>query len=261
MGKFIDLTGQKFGKLTVLRGCDDELHPHPTKWLCECDCGNQIVRLGESLRKKRATSCGCERKRFLRELGHERLGKRKKWNHYELTENFYRGFDDKGNSFLISIEDFDLVNKYYWRLSRDNYWIGQYTDNEGHRKNIRLHTIIMEHMYKKIIPNNKVVDHINQNRSDNRRNNLRICSPEENTRNSGLQKNNTSGITGVTFCKDRNKWRVSICHNSKWINLGYFNTKEEAIKIRLKAELKYYGTEFAPQRYLFEQYEIGELNG
>ena len=59
--------------------------------------------------------------------------------------------------------------------------------------------------------------------------------------NRPLRNNNTSGITGVSLYKQTNKWRAYIEYNQKYIHLGLFNTKEEAIKARKEAELKYFG--------------------
>ena len=59
MGAFIDLTGQRFGKLTVVRPvrCANKIH-----WECQCDCGNTTRSHGSSLRQGAAKSCGCSRK-------------------------------------------------------------------------------------------------------------------------------------------------------------------------------------------------------
>lgn len=57
-GKLIDLTGQKFGRLTVLERVDRNKHGK-VRWLCKCACGNVAVVLGESLRNGRTKSCGC----------------------------------------------------------------------------------------------------------------------------------------------------------------------------------------------------------
>ena len=64
MGKFNDLTGRKFGKLTVIRRVEDAVTENGnkfTQWFCVCDCGNEAVVLGSALtRNKRPTlSCGC----------------------------------------------------------------------------------------------------------------------------------------------------------------------------------------------------------
>ena len=90
------------------------------------------------------------------------------------------------------------------------------------------------------IPENMVIDHINHNPSDNRRSNLRIVSPYNNSRNLVKKKNNTSGRAGVSRYKD-GRWRAYINVNRKQINLGSYDKKEDAIKAREKAEIKYFG--------------------
>ncbi len=68
--------------------------------------------------------------------------------------------------------------------------------------------------------------------------------------------NNISGVIGVGWHKRTSKWRARIKVNQQDYNLGSFENKNDAIVARLKAELKYYGAEFAPQRHLFEEYGI-----
>lgn len=65
MGRLIDLTGQRFGKLTVLERGEDQINPSGKKrvrWKCQCDCGNIVLVVGESLRSGASNSCGCGRK-------------------------------------------------------------------------------------------------------------------------------------------------------------------------------------------------------
>ena len=71
--------------------------------------------------------------------------------------------------------------------------------------------------------------------------NLRICTEKENSMNHKIQSNNTSGCSGVTFRKDTNKWTVSIQVGYKVYRLGCYNSKEEAIRVRKEAEIKYFG--------------------
>lgn len=71
-----------------------------------------------------------------------------------------------------------------------------------------------------------------------------------------LSTNNTSGITGVFFDKSRKKWIAHIGVGYKNIKFPRRANKEDAIKDRLEAELKYYGVDLAPQRHLFKQYSI-----
>lgn len=62
MGKFRDLTGMKFGRLTVISRAEDYVSPngrHRVQWVCRCDCGVEKIVLGEALTSGRTISCGC----------------------------------------------------------------------------------------------------------------------------------------------------------------------------------------------------------
>jgi hypothetical protein len=88
------------------------------------------------------------------------------------------------------------------------------------------------------------IDHINQNKSDNRICNLRHASRSENMFNRGKNKNNKSGIKGVHFCKCTGMWRAQMILNFKHVNIGRFKTKEEAAEAYLKKAKEHRG-EFA----------------
>lgn len=81
-----------------------------------------------------------------------------------------------------------------------------------------------------------VIDHINNNRSDNRWENLRVTSVQGNNFNKGIAKNNNSGATGVRFIQSNKKWRAYIRANKKSHHLGYFTTKEAAEEAYQKAK-------------------------
>lgn len=85
----------------------------------------------------------------------------------------------------------------------------------------------------------KEVDHINHNRADNSISNLREVDRLSNNRNQSIKPSNTSGTTGVYWSKDRNKWVAQISVNDKIIGLGRFIEKDDAIKARKEAEVKY----------------------
>lgn len=99
---------------------------------------------------------------------------------------------------------------------------------------------------------NQFVDHINRNRADNRKQNLRCCDRSENMRNRSLQRTNTSGVAGVYFDKERNKWTASITFNCKRIYIGRFCEKEDAVRARLSKEAELF-KDFAPQRELMKE--------
>ena len=71
-------------------------------------------------------------------------------------------------------------------------------------------------------------DHIDQDKTNNRIANLRTATRSENKQNVGLQRNNTSGYRGVTWCKQRCKWRAGIKLNRKLRHLGYFTDVVDA---------------------------------
>lgn len=72
------------------------------------------------------------------------------------------------------------------------------------------------------------IDHINEDKSDNRICNLRIASRSQNMFNRGKNKNNTSGFKGVSFCKDTGRWMAQMSIYGKSLKIGRFDTKEEA---------------------------------
>lgn len=134
---------------------------------------------------------------------------------------------------LIDLECIDLVKKYKWHLSSHNY---VYNKKAGF-----LHRYIMNPT------DNLVVDHINRNQLDNRRENLRICTQQKNMFNQSKRCTNTSGVIGVSFDKERNKWAAQIMINGKNKHLGRYDTLEEAADARRQAEIEYFG-EFAPTK-------------
>jgi hypothetical protein len=83
------------------------------------------------------------------------------------------------------------------------------------------------------------IDHINGNRRDNRLENLRLVTTQENLMNKGLQVNNSSGHVGVAFEKDRGKWKAFVKFDGKNINLGRFENIDDAIAARIAANVKY----------------------
>ena len=82
-----------------------------------------------------------------------------------------------------------------------------------------------------------IIDHINQNPHDNRIENLRQVSHKENGRNKALNSNNSTGVTGVYFNKDKNFYYSQIKVDGKVKHLGCFSTVKEAKKARQQANI------------------------
>lgn len=83
------------------------------------------------------------------------------------------------------------------------------------------------------------IDHVNHLKTDNRIENLRDVSPQENDKNKKLAKNNNSGFTGVVWFKRTQKWRANIYVNKRCIHLGYFNDINDAISARSRANIEH----------------------
>lgn len=113
-----------------------------------------------------------------------------------------------------------------------------YIDILHNRTTYKAHRII--YLYMTGMFPNTCIDHINGIKTDNRWVNLREASITENNRNKCINRNNTSGTTGVYFRKNRNTWVAEISSNSKMIRLGSFKDKHDAIRARKDAE-KLYG--------------------
>ena len=95
-------------------------------------------------------------------------------------------------------------------------------------------------MHKGYLP--KTIDHINGDRLDNRIENLRAVTANQNQHNRKLNSNNTSGFKGVSWCKTHKHWRAAVKLEGKKIHLGLFKTPEEADAVVRKAREELHGT-------------------
>jgi hypothetical protein len=103
-------------------------------------------------------------------------------------------------------------------------------------KDYKIHRLVWLYVYG-CEPKHQI-DHINHDRSDNRIKNLRSAKPCENMKNKSRYKTNTSGVTGVHWCKRRCKWRAFIRVLGKGFDLGSFDSIEAAERARKAAEKK-----------------------
>ena len=123
----------------------------------------------------------------------------------------------------IDLEDLERVKEWSWCLHQGyvNTNISGYT--------VGLHLFIL----KRIDTNDGLeVDHIDRNKLNNRKVNLRLVSHRVNLKNTNIYSNNTSGCTGVSWDKKGNCWRAAITDNKgKILRLGSFKDKEGAIAV------------------------------
>jgi len=230
--KLIDLQGKTFGRLKVIKRVDDLVDingRHYPRWRCECSCPNKTIVnvLGDNLRKGNVKSCGCLRSDSLKNLRNKNC----KNNIYDLTGEYGIGWTTNNNKrFLFDLEDYDKIKKYRWW--DDGHYATASPD--GH-KCIFMQNIIMCPL------KGERVDHIGHETYDNRKQFLRIGTISDNDVNRKIVKNNTSGITGVSFHKGTQKWQAYITKDGKRRYLGLYDKIDDAAKARKIAENDLFG--------------------
>lgn len=94
-------------------------------------------------------------------------------------------------------------------------------------------------------PGQNIVDHSNRDKRDNEGGNLRLADHIQSSQNRRKRSDNLSGVAGVSFRPDINKWRARITVSKRILDLGSFDTLEEAAAVRKAAEIEHFGS-FAP---------------
>lgn len=205
MAKLIDITGQRFGRFTVIRKA--YTRKGIAYWECKCDCGNVFCSQSRKIREGLTRSCGCLAKDL-----------KKHPNRYEFEGDKGICYFNTGGFFIFDKEDYDKIKDLTWQRLSTGYVMNQQFGGKA----TMVHRLIMD------CPEGMVVDHINHNTLDNRKCNLRICTSYQN-----LCNHKAKG-----YSKEKSgKYRAYLGK----IHLGNFNTEKEAIKARKEAELKYWG--------------------
>lgn len=128
---------------------------------------------------------------------------------------------------VVDDADFDWLNRWPWHL--DSGYAARMELRDGKRRPVRMHRQILG-----LGPGDKRQgDHINRDRLDHRRANLRVCTrgDADNRQNVGLYSTNTSGYRGVGWDKSRNKWMAYGHIDDKMHNLGRYDTAESAAEV------------------------------
>ena len=136
----------------------------------------------------------------------------------------------QGKFALVDDVDFIWINKWRWYFDKTTGYA---------RRKIKNKPIYMHREINKT-PKGHITDHINRDKLDNRRINLKTTTQINNRRNHNLLKSNTSGLNGVSWSKIMKRWESYIWKNNKKITLGYFNTLELASLSRQEGEKQYW---------------------
>ena len=151
----------------------------------------------------------------------------------------------QGKVAKISTSDIDLVSGFNWNVRTDGprLYAARSTprDSEYKQASVVMHRAIMNP------ENGFVVDHINGDGLDNRRENLRVCTTQENCWNSKKKTTNKSGFKGVSIHVS-GKWRATIFVSGKQISLGLYQSPEDAAEAYKKAASEKFGI-FANHSY------------
>lgn len=170
----------------------------------------------------------CKRTKISEAMRRSALNKRD-WN-FEQPKDYKLIPLTQGKFAKVDNEDFDKLKHINWH----------YTQGYAHNNVLgRMHRYIMN------APDYLDVDHIHHNTLDNRKSELRLATPQQNTSNKKHLKGGSSMFKGVSWYKRLNKWKVSISINRKYHYIGYFIDEKEAAKaydrksIELRGEWAY----------------------
>lgn len=211
---FENITGQKFGRLTVLRKTDKNRHRQQI-WECICECGKKVFASTSSLKSKNTQSCGCYKK-------HKLTTKMTKHGMHNSTE--YRTW-------------WHIIGRCHTETNRS------YSEYGGRGITVcQRWRDSFEAFYADMGP--KPHPDYSIDRIDNDGNyepsNCRWADRTVQSTNQRLYKTNTYGCKGIYYDKKRKKWCAHIGSLRRHIHLGRFETLKEAIVARKAAELKYH---------------------
>ena len=166
-----------------------------------------------------------------------RQSRRKQKNKFEICGDYIIGYTTKNQEFYFDKSLYEVVQQFIWYIDNNGYARTNYKQPNKSRTYIYLHHLVLG---LSVEYNNIEIDHINGNKRDNRKTNLRIATKSGNNMNQGLRKDNTSGVKGVHWDSRKQKWISRIQANNKRILLGHFDNYSDAVQARMDGEKEYH---------------------
>src|SRR5947209_3379641 len=134
-----------------------------------------------------------------------------------------REINVSGHIALVDDEDFERVSRFKW------YYCGAGYAQKRKTKNDALHALLHRFVMN-VVDQNVEVDHINCNKLDNRKENLRIVNHQQNHFNRPKMQNTSSRYKGVSWNKSKNKWSAKIMKDGRQNYLGRYDSEEDAAR-------------------------------
>lgn len=172
----------------------------------------------------------------------------KNYNEYRIEDNLVIGKStNTDDEFFVDLCDFDKIKNVSWSVRTNSVGMKELCGwSPELKKTTRMHIVLGFANY----------DHIDRNELNNCRSNLRPATAQEQIWNRNKANGTTSKVVGVSYYTKSKKWVAELSYNYKRIFRKYFDTEEEAIIARLNVEVQYIPMEFAPNRHLYEKYDI-----
>lgn len=141
----------------------------------------------------------------------------------------------QGKVAIVDDDDYEEISRHKWHYAKVGY---------AARRDASLGVIVYMHRVIMDTPKGITTDHVNHDKLDNRRENLRIATQAENCCNKQMDCRNKTGFKGVDWFKQTRRWRARVKVHRKVHHIGYFSTKEEAARAYDKVAPQLHG-EFA----------------
>ena len=206
MSKAMELTGKTFGRLSVLSRYYGKTKYDSTYWECECQCYHKTKMIVRGIylsggRVYKCSKCSYSQNQFLEE------------NDYMVC------ITSNGKRILFDKEDYPKISVKTWNAC------GRYVSAKHENRTMLFHRFVMDAKH------GDEIDHINGDRYDNRKSNLRFCTRQENSfnRHHVFGASQYKGVSR-TSKQYRRPWRATLKHNGKTITLGTFFLEEDAAR-------------------------------